>query len=193
MIMNPIWQPTIFWILFQIYFFFNRGLYWLTIPYIESMFLSCSRSGKFLVSGSPYYDAFILNPLIWFWQLRTTNQRSRAPSPAGASTLPLFGIIWPLGEARVWRSRWDDGMIWSLGEVKVWWSRWGEGMMKIAKKSRWADGMNHRWGECLGEPRTPRCLQKGEGHHFWFASAHSIAKYIRCMIVQIVQWECKIK
>ena len=80
------------------------------------------------------FDAFILNPLIWFWQLRTTNQRSRAPIPAGASTHPLFGIIWPLGEARVWRSRWDDGMIWTLGEVKVWRSRWGEGMTKIAKK-----------------------------------------------------------
>ena len=170
MIMNPIWQPTIFWILFQIYFFFNRGLYWLTIPYIESMFLSCSRSGKFLVSGSPYYDAFILNPLIWFWQLRTTNQRSRAPSPAGASTLPLFGIIWPLGEARVWRSRWDDGMIWTLGEVKVWRSRWGEGMTgmtKIAKKSRWVEGMNHRWGECLGEPRIPLM-----GCHAWLSKSY---------------------
>ena len=49
-----------------------------------------------------------------------------------------------------------------LGEVKVWKSRWGEGMTKIAKKSRWTKGMNHRWGECLGEPRIPRILQE---HH----------------------------
>ena len=64
-------------------------------------------------------------------------------------------MIWTLGEVKVWWSRWGEGMIWTLGEVKVWLSRWGEGMTKIAKKSRWAEGMNHRWGECLGEPRTP--------------------------------------
>ena len=42
-----------------------------------------------------------------------------------------------------------------LGEVSAWMSRWGEGMTQIAKKSRWTEGMNHRWGECLGEPRIP--------------------------------------